>query len=62
MFSGSLAFASRSQFVGLSKIKQFPFYYYLDGSRRDDLISLLYNMIYCMDGRLPWSNTDHLRK
>jgi hypothetical protein len=28
--------------------------YNLDPSRRDDLISLLYMMIYIADGTLPW--------
>ena len=46
-FKGSIMFSSKNSFLGKSL------------SRRDDLISLCYVMIYIMEGNLPFSLQDY---
>lgn len=55
-FNGNLAFSSKEQMMGLRKLLIILTQnIYLAPSRKDDIISTLYLLIYLQEGTLPWS-------
>lgn len=52
-FNGNLHFSSVNQFKNMSKF-YLLFNYNIENSKRDDLISLIYILVFLVNGRLPW--------
>ena len=51
---GTPLYASNNALLGKGTRKSSTLLYYIEISRRDDIESLVYIMIFCLKGTLPW--------